>query len=372
MGNFNQLDPWQMLRVLPGNVFWLSREGVYQGCNEELIKQLNFASLSDIIGKRNCDFLPLEVAKEVDANNELVMQSGLPKVFDEENVHDGGVVTYYLSHKIPLFDDVGNVNGLLGVALDITEKKQLEASLRLAKEKAEAANRVKTEFIGNMSHDLRTPLSGMVGMSEIILERSQESAIKEYARMLVDAGAQLSKFVDRILECCQIEHTKHDEKDIIIFEPQAVLREIEELMRPVVSTKKLKLTLEFDSNIPAKLIGKQRYLYQIILNLVGNAVKFTQQGSIHLAAYLQRMEQDGVVLQFVVQDTGIGIAPEHCEMIFDAFSRISPSYKQQHEGIGLGLFLVRQYAEDMGGSIAVESVPDQGSLFICTLPFGIP
>ena len=358
-----------MLKVLPGNVFWLDYNGVYQGCNLILSRILKLSAPEDIIGKRNEDLLPFEVAKQLDINNEMLMLNKRALITEEPGHNIEGNPAIYLSHKIPLFDDVGNVNGLLGVALDITEKKQLEASLRLAKEKAEAANRVKTEFIGNMSHDLRTPLSGMVGMSEIILERSQESAIKEYAKMLVDAGAQLSKFVDRILECCQIEHTKHDEKDIIIFEPQAVLREIEELMRPIVSTKKLKLTLEFDSNIPAKLIGKQRYLYQIILNLVGNAVKFTQQGSIHLAAYLQRMEQDGVVLQFVVQDTGIGIAPEHCEMIFDAFSRISPSYKQQHEGIGLGLFLVRQYAEDMGGSIAVESVPDQGSLFICTLPF---
>ena len=371
MTSSTQLNPWQMLEVLPGNIFWMDRRGVYQGCNFNVAKLLKLATPKDIIGKSNLDLLPPEICEYIDKNNEQVMQGKLTLVVEEPGIDLDWQPAIYLSHKIPILDEKGNVQGLLGIALDITEKKQLEESLREAKEQADMANHAKSEFIGNMSHDLRTPLSGMVGMAEVIQHHTKEPSTKEYATMMVGAGTQLSKFVDRILEHCQLEHPKTVSK-VVSFDLKKIVDAISDLMQPVVITKQLNFQVDYDASIPSSLLGDRDYCFQIILNLVSNAVKFTERGNVNLRLYLTKHAAESIELQIIVQDTGIGIAKAQHEVIFESFSRLSPSCQQKFDGVGLGLFLVRQYVQRMNGSIALESDIGQGATFICTLPFKLP
>lgn len=359
-----------IITSLPGLVYWKNTDGVYLGCNMNEARLLGFSSPDEMVGKRNADFLTAPLAAHLDALDQQIIANSEEVIVEEKNVDDPSSAITYLSHKIPLKDSSDRVVGVAGVSFDITERKQMEEDLKIAKEEAEAANIAKSMFIANMSHDIKTPLTGIIGISELLTYRLKEDNL-EFAEALLTSSRQLLTFFESCLEISKLESGDLT-TSIETFELEELVDAIEFLFQPAIKAKSLTITTHFDKKLPRYLTGCRAGIYRILLNLIGNAVKFTPTGTIQIHVTLQEMSLPTEArVQFIVEDTGIGIAQENQKRIFERFTRISPSYKGTYEGHGFGLYIVEMFTKKMGGSVEVKSSIGQGSQFIVTLPFQV-
>ncbi len=356
---------------MPGHVYWKDINGYYMGCNRNTLKPFNFQSEEEFIGKHNRDLMPLHLAIDLEKKEEVITH-GAESLQTEENGFDqDGLPAVYLSHKMPLRNHKQEIIGIIGTSFDITDRKKIENDLLISKENAEIASRAKTDFIANMSHDIKTPLAGIIGVSELLCFRLTNEN-KELAETLLLSGRQLLNFIENCLEISKLENgdllslTEH-------FHVKGILNEICELFEPSIKAKQLQLNVSLDSRMPEYLIGSRASLYRILLNLVANAVKFTYQGHINIRFMLAKLEADrSAIVKIIVEDTGIGIAAENQQVIFDRFTRLVPSYKGTHEGSGIGLYLVQTFVTKLGGEVFVQSTPGVGSQFTVILPFKTP
>ncbi|MCD8525469.1 MAG: ATP-binding protein [Gammaproteobacteria bacterium] len=256
--------------------------------------------------------------------------------------------------------------------MDITKLKEMEASLIDAKEKAEVANRAKTEFLASMSHDMKTPLAGIVTTAEVIVgDKTAPDRDKQYAAIIAASGKQLASFFTSCLDLSKMEMQEWASK-IETFSLKQLVNDVAALFAPQALSKNLPLNLEYDDTLPPAVEGHRESLYRVLLNLVGNALKFTEKGSITLRTVrsdLINNQQVNVIFQ--VQDTGIGIPEDKHKIIFEKLQRLKPSYESQVEGSGIGLYIVDQYVKRLGGAIQVKSKVGKGSTFIITIPLKI-
>lgn len=290
----------------------------------------------------------------------------------EENyriVRPNGEIRWIIDRGFPIYDDDGNCCGVTGVAIDITKEKQIEIALGQAKLAAEAANKAKSDFIANMSHDLRTPLSGMIGMAEELSSIIQEPKAKQYAQDILNSSYQLLNLLNEILDLNKIEHDPNLVGEEF-FELESLLGEVKALFLPAIRQKKLKFDYEYDVKIPKILFGSSSVLRRILLNLLGNAVNFTKKGNVLLRAKLEKFspEQHDCTILLEISDTGIGIPADKTEEIFKPFTRLTSSYQGTHKGSGLGLHIVKKLLNHLGGVISVKSVVGKGSEFTCRIP----
>ncbi len=360
-----------ILAVMPGHVYWLDRNNIYLGCNDNLAKQLQLASRHDIVGKNNRHVLRIkEQADVIDKLNNEIMESGIVYTgIETAEMADGEGV--YFSQKIPLYNEQNKIIGVLGVSLDITELKKTEIALTVAKEHAEAANRAKIEFIANMSHDIRTPLSGVVGMSQLLKDCLTKPDHKQFAHWINQSGEQLLSLLNSILDVVSAENVSEADIRDETFDLRQCMDDIVQLERPTTSLKGVELNVNIDCLVPQYIVTDRAKLHRILLNLIGNAIKFTHEGSILIE--VKPIIKDGLqsYLQFHVIDTGIGISVEQQAKVFERFFRVSSSYDGVYSGYGVGLHIAQSYVKLLGGELKFSSQIGIGTTFYFDIPFSV-
>ena len=365
---------------VPADIYWKNKEGFYLGMNDRgrrSLHEMGFFDISEeIAGKTDLDIYGKDIADNFRNNDIKVMESCQSESKEEEATLPSGKKITQLSIKSPLYDDSGNVIGIVGNTVDITSQKELERKLI-------AANKTKSDFMANMSHDLRTPMTGVMGMLEEIIclvkdienspDRSLEYVkdIDEYAKVGKDsANALLTLFNEIIGNIKQSSGQEQAEK--FNFSLGTRLDRTIDMLGSTAADKNLEIKKSISPNLPPYFLGDRHGLDRILTNLVSNALKFTKEGSVEISADLVSSGPldvgSEVKVRICVSDTGIGIPEDKFESIFENFSRLNPSYEGQYEGNGLGLYSVKLYVESMNGKISVESEVGKGSRFILDLP----
>jgi PAS domain S-box-containing protein len=343
-----------IISAVPGSIYWKNKEGIYLGCNDFMAKIAGL-STSDIIGKSDYQLWPSQASKLCE-NDKRVMDLGQSIRMEEEVTLSNGKKRFFIVDKMPLRDPNGKLNGIIGNSMEITDLKEIQAAL-------ESANNAKTEFIANMSHDIRTPLTGVVGMSKLLEDKVDDPNQKQYAQWLGESGAQLLNMLNVILDTVSAENVNETDLHEEPFNLNQVIVDILQLERPSTLTKGINLKTHVDETIPPCLVSDHTKLHRILLNLLGNAIKFTQSGQIEIDVKLLRKTHTHVLLHFSVTDTGIGIPYDLQDKVFDKFFRVTPSYKGVYTGHGLGLHIAQSYANLLGGKIKLTSAPGVGTTF---------
>lgn len=272
--------------------------------------------------------------------------------------------------KLEEIQFAASIANLIAFACEADTRRELQEALQRAKETAEAANLAKTEFLTTMSHEIRTPMNAIVGMADLLSETTLDEDQEEYVQIFRDAASRLLNLINDVLDLSKIE-AGHFELDSMEFDLHEVVQRAAELVAPRANEKELELACHVKTDVPAKLIGDPNRLRQVLINLLGNAVKFTESGEVVLRVERDPDRREGGCLRFSVRDTGIGIPPEKLEAVFQRFVQVDSSITRQYGGTGLGLAISCKLVEGMGGRIWVESAVWQGSTFFFTARYGV-
>ena len=365
---------WKVIEMLPGNVFWKDTEGRYLGCNRNVATTLKLSSPEKVKGLTDFELLNLETAtriREIDLN---VINSKKESCIEEKADPTDGTNAVYFSLKTPLLNEEGEAEGVLGISFDITDRKIMEEKLKIAKKKAEAGNRAKSRFLALVSHELRTPLTSIIGFAELLKKDNMAHAKQhEYFQHIIHSGSYLLSLINNILDYNQLE-TKKLDLNLHPFNLKQLLDDVVFMLNGTANLKQLPILIHYDQNAPDYIIGDNRVLKQIMINLIGNALKFTESG--HIAINITCLENltDSTHLKIEVEDTGIGISEQEQKSIYKRFYQASNVYTRNNSltGTGLGLAIVKKLVKQLGSQIHVNSAPQQGTTFYFSTYFALP
>ena len=394
-------DARNMLQLVMDNIpqfiFWKDRNSTYMGCNQNFAEVAGVTNPREIVGKTDFD-LPWDQDQAMSFRDmdKRVMDSGQPEYHIlETQLQADGKLAWLDTNKIPLADPDKRIIGILGTFEDITERKLAEEELHRHREhlaelvdertnqlqivndnlaesnrELEIASRAKSDFLANMSHEIRTPMNAIIGMTDLMLESQLTETQREYLTMVENAGSSLLTLINDILDFSKIEAGRL-ELDITPFDVRESIGDAMKLLALRAHESNLELALSVAPDVPFLLQGDPGRLRQIVVNLVGNAIKFTSEGEVVLEIGTRQFTDDGVVLKFVVRDTGVGIPHDKLSSIFDEFEQADSSTTRNFGGTGLGLAISARLAELMEGRISVESDVGIGSTFTFTAVFGV-
>lgn len=361
-----------IIALLPGSIYWKNKEGVILGCNEYMARYFGFKSRKDLIGKTDFDFLDEKQAANVRKIDLEVMNSKQSITIEEPSSLPNQATKTFLSTKEPLQNSKGEVIGILGVSLDITDRKKMEKELKVAKKQAEEANITKTQFIQNMEHDLRTPASGLYSMLHNLAVAEQDAHKKETLELLSNSSEKLLNLLNDILQFNQTEAGKTPVLDKK-FDLRQMVDNLIVMQTPAVMNKKLALSFDCTTNLPNIIISDESRIYRILLNLIGNAIKFTHQGFVKISlSVAKKVDNRNIILKIIVADSGIGIPKDKQASVYERFNRGTASNRGLYTGMGLGLTVVKQFIDELGGEIDLVSEVGKGTMFTCLLPVKIP
>jgi len=356
-----------ILETDPNLISVKDKEGRFLLANRSMAR-LYGVQREQLLGRTDGDFNPVaeDVARIKEADQRVIALKE-PLFIHEEHIQNcyGEDLTLQ-SIKVPLFDGAGDCHSVLGISVDLTSQKRFEQALVESKETAERANRAKSEFLANMSHEIRTPMNSILGFSEILTSLVTNSKQKEYLSAILSSGRTLMALINDILDLSKVEAGKL-RLEYVPVELFTLCQELGQVFSQVMREKGLAFELKLGPTLPARVFLDEVRMRQMLLNLIGNAVKFTEQGRITLA--LNAVGNDPTVqLTVSVEDTGIGIPEDQLDSIFGAFDQLRGQSAAKYGGTGLGLAITKKLVEMMGGEIQVQSSLGKGSRFDLILP----
>ncbi|MCS7238921.1 MAG: response regulator [Thermoguttaceae bacterium] len=356
---------------LPHAIYFKDREGRYLRINKALARSIGLDDPAQALGKTDFDFFAPEYAVEARRDELRVMDTGLPIVDKEERViWRDGRSCWMSTTKLPLLDERGQIVGTFGISRDITERRKAAEALRAAKEAAESASQAKSTFLANMSHEIRNPLNAIVNMARLLLDGPVTKEQRDYLLAIKESGETLEALINDILDFSKIEAGRLTLEE----EPFDLHETVQDTMRWLAiraHQKGLEIACHLRRGVPVGVVGDNTRLRQVIVNLVSNAIKFTERGEVELTVEPEGFVNGHVILHFKVRDTGIGISPDKIHKIFEAFEQGDTTRRRRYGGTGLGLAISRRLVEAMGGRIWVESTPNVGSTFHFTVRLGL-
>ena len=301
------------------------------------------------------------------------------EVFEGKTVHYSLELTYPRTggrfidaYLVPDYSSGDEVEGYYAILHDLSHLKRIENSLRKAKDEAEAANKLKSEFLANMSHEIRTPLNGIIGMLQLLQSTPLEADQQDSLQTAIKSSRRLTRLLSDILDISKIEADRlvfHERR----FDTAEIEQALAELFDQSVRDKGITYAFTRGPGVPRRILGDDARLLQVLFNLVGNSIKFTDDGRVDVEVWaLPFTKGDSVRLIFAVVDTGPGMSEGTLQDIFEPFIQSDGSYTRRHQGVGLGLSIVRKLVHRMGGTLCVDSEPGRGTGIYLSLPFGLP
>ncbi len=369
-----------IINFLPDATFVINRDGVVIAWNRAIEKMTGIKA-ANILGKGNYEYaLPFyQVRRPILIDLVLKTDLCLEKEYERIKWQEDGILvgdsfnsnilgkpTYLLGSAGVLYDSEGTIYGAIESIRNITDRKMAEEDLKSAKNRAESATKAKSKFLANMSHEIRTPMNAVIGMSDLLLQMDLKIEQRDYLETIRSSGNALLAIINDILDYSKIDGDKL-KLEILPFDLAGCIEVSMDLVAAKAAEKGLELTYFQEDDVPTMLIGDEIRLRQILINLLGNAVKFTEKGEVVLSVSSTPWHGDKVLLHFTVKDTGIGISQVNLGKLFQSFTQVDSSTTRYYGGTGLGLAISRKLVEMMGGEIYVESTPGKGSTFYFTI-----
>jgi len=371
-----------IINNLPGNIYWKNTKGEHLGCNLNNAIAAGLNSPEEIIGKTDYELSWKDRADKIVASDKYVLKYQKKIVVEESIILPGqNYETHFLSQKMPFYED-GVLSGTIGISLDITELRKTQNKLETALKIAQEANndrdntlQLYKQFVEDQEHDIRTPLGNVVSCSEFLLqELSDSKLLSEEKRLLLEGVSQSSREILEYQESLLFDLYQgqlSEETIFTRFDLPEIVKHAYHVNTVSARYKNIDYTYSIDTKIPHYLLGDGKRIYQCLVDLLSNAVRFTHKGGVQLVVDCLKHDDKTAIVRFTIKDTGIGIPQEKQTDVLKAFVKAKPSNKGGERGRGLGLTRVNQYALEMGGELRFESIERKGSCFILVVPLKI-
>lgn len=360
-----------LLDNIPDSIYFKDRQSRFVRISRGMAKKFNLSGPEVAIGKTDADIFTGEHAEQARQDELHIMRTGEPMIANvERETWPDRSDTWSSTTKLPLYDPSGRIVGTFGISRDVTAMIEVEQQLRDARDQADRANAAKSDFLANMSHEIRTPMNGIIGMTELLSHTPLKDDQRSFVDMIEQSAQSLLRIINDILDFSKIEAGKLDLENRA-FDLHRCVSHAAKSLAARAGQKQVQLILHIDPDVPSRLLGDPDRLRQVLVNLVGNAIKFTSHGEITIRVVVAHgpPTQSDYTLHFSVRDTGIGIPVHKQAAIFEAFSQADVSTTRQYGGTGLGLSISSQLVDMMGGEIWLESEPGVGSTFHFTATF---
>jgi len=357
--------------ISPNPVFVKDNELRYTQCNDSFLSLIGMER-DKLLGHSVFDLYPHDLAIVYDQmDRDLLSKRGL-QVYESKVVSRTGDLHYVIFNKSAITGPGGETHGIIGIVTVIDELKNKEFELRSARQEAEKANQAKSRFLANMSHEIRTPLNGIIGMLQLLRTTPLDMEQKEYLEASLKSSRRLTGLLSDLLDLSRIEA----ERIVIqakLFDMRDLLDSIADLFRLAARENNVGLFFCLEDDVPVHVIGDEVRIRQILVNLVGNAVKFTNRGHVNIhVSLLAVVRKRTAKILFSVADTGIGVPEDMLAEIFEPFTQIEDTYVRRHQGAGLGLSIVKKLVQLLDGEIGIESAEGVGTTILLALPLALP